>query len=94
MEATAQAFVFFLAGFQNTSSTVSFSLYELAVNPDIQENLYNEIDEFLQSSETFNFDNLMKLKYLDMVLNETLRKHALLSILNRICVKDYQIPNS
>ncbi|XP_011494403.1 PREDICTED: cytochrome P450 6a8-like [Ceratosolen solmsi marchali] len=94
LEATAQAFVFFIAGFETSTSTVSFALHELAANPEIQDNLHKEIDEFLQSSESLNFENLMNLKYLDMVFNETLRKHPVLPVLNRICVKDYQIPNS
>ncbi|XP_058788782.1 uncharacterized protein LOC131662839 [Phymastichus coffea] len=94
VEAAAQAFVFFIGGFETSSSVATHCLYELALNPEIQEKLYNEIKEQSNSSCNLNYENLMQLKYLDMVFLETMRKHPSVPILNRICINDYQIPNS
>ena len=67
-EAAAQAFVFFLAGYETASSTATYCLYELAKNPDIQERLQQEIDEVAQTSG-INYDTVMNMEYLDMVFN-------------------------
>jgi len=44
----AHVFVFFVAGFKTSSTTMTFCLYELALNADIQERVRNEIDTLLE----------------------------------------------
>ncbi|XP_023159272.1 probable cytochrome P450 6a14, partial [Ceratitis capitata] len=43
LQMAAQAFVFFAAGFHTSSTTMSFCLYELAMNQAIQDKLREEI---------------------------------------------------
>ena len=65
---TAQAFVFFVAGFETSSSTISNALYELALNPDIQDKLRNEIKKtFADNGGTLNYDCVREMKYLNKV---------------------------
>lgn len=92
----AQAFVFFVAGFETSSSTMSFCLYELALNPDIQQRLREEIKSVLGDAEggELNYDSLAKMTYLDQVLAETLRKHTIVFQLVRECNRDYKVPNT
>ncbi|XP_058788666.1 cytochrome P450 6a8-like [Phymastichus coffea] len=94
LEATAQAFVFFIAGFETSSSIATHCLYELALNPQIQEKVHKEIDELKNNFKTFTYETLLQLEYLDMVFYETMRKHPSVPFLNRVCINDYQIPNS
>jgi cytochrome P450 len=44
-EITAQCTLFLLAGYETTSNTMGFVAHELAINPDIQMKLQEEIDE-------------------------------------------------
>ncbi|KAL3280180.1 hypothetical protein HHI36_017680 [Cryptolaemus montrouzieri] len=94
-EIAAEAFIFFEAGFETSSTTMTFCLYELAKNQDIQDKVRQEIKRVLQKyDEKFTYDALMNMNYLEQVINETLRKYPPLPTLNRVCTKDYKIPSS
>lgn len=69
-EMTAQASLFFLAGFETAASTTSFCLYELAQNRGIQEQLREEIDEVLSRHEgEICYQALQEMTYMDQVVN-------------------------
>nr|AGI03845.1 cytochrome P450 6BQ9 [Tribolium castaneum] len=94
-ELAAQAFVFFLGGFETSSTTMSWALYELATNQDIQEKLRKEINDVLsRHNNKLSYDAMMEMTYMDKVINETLRKYPPLPIIPRVCNKDYTIPNT
>ena len=42
-EVLAQGLLFFLAGYDTTATSIAFLLYNLALNPEIQKKLYEEI---------------------------------------------------
>lgn len=71
---TAQVLVFFIGGFETTSVTISFCLYELAKNLDIQKHLRTEIDRVLEDyGGEITYDGIKEMKYLDQVVSgETL----------------------
>nr|QTM97421.1 Cytochrome P450 [Sitophilus oryzae] len=94
-EIIAQCFIFFLAGFETSSTAMNFALYELAVNEDIQEKLRTEIVEVLEKHDgKVTYDAVAEMKYLDLVVNETLRKFPPVSAIPRICSKTYKIPDT
>lgn len=69
-EIAAQSFLFFLAGFETSSTTMTYVLHELAVNPDIQDKLRCEINERFDKNEgTLTYDSIMSMTYLDQVIN-------------------------
>lgn len=92
----AQALIFFFAGYETVATACSFMGYELAVNPEIQEKLRYEIDETRkQCNGKPTYEVLMKMRYMDMVVTETLRKWPPSPAIDRKCVKPYVIqPNS
>jgi cytochrome P450 family 6 len=69
-EIAAQAFVFFAAGFETSSTTMSFCLYELAMNRDIQERVQKEIDVALRKHEDkITYEAIQEMEYLDNVIS-------------------------
>ncbi|KAL7304964.1 hypothetical protein TKK_0002759 [Trichogramma kaykai] len=94
LEAYAQAFVFFFAGFETSSGTIAYALYELALHPEIQDRVRDEIRDLMDTSHGCSYENCVnRTKYLEMVINETLRKHPTSPFLNRICTEDCEFPS-
>ncbi|XKL67046.1 hypothetical protein PGB90_010466 [Kerria lacca] len=88
-------FVFFFAGFETISTTLSFCLYEMALNPEIQEKVRNEVERVRESHNgVIDFDSLARLTYMEMVLEETLRKYPPAVSVFRVCTQPYEIPGS
>uniref|UniRef100_A0A1B6JSY8 Cytochrome P450 n=1 Tax=Homalodisca liturata TaxID=320908 RepID=A0A1B6JSY8_9HEMI len=87
----SNAFVFFLAGFETTSSTMSFFLLEMAVNPSIQEAVRNEIVKALEKHDgNLNYETIKDLPYMEMAISETMRKYPIATSLMRECTQTYQ----
>ncbi|KXJ70068.1 hypothetical protein RP20_CCG024945 [Aedes albopictus] len=94
-EVTAQVMVFFVAGYETSSSTVSFCLFELARHQDIQAKVHQEIDSVLAQHEgALTYCSLASMKYVEQCLEETVRKYPPVAILNRECTKTYRIPET
>ncbi|XP_050925216.1 thromboxane-A synthase [Lates calcarifer] len=72
-EIVGQAFVFLLAGYETSSNTLAFTCYLLAIHPECQCKVQEEVDEFFTRYESPNYTNVQELKYLDMVICEALR---------------------
>nr|QEL53083.1 cytochrome P450 CYP9A101 [Mythimna separata] len=88
----AQAFLFLIAGFETVSSSMSFLLYELAVNPDVQERLVQEIREHdAKNGGLFDFNSIQNMTYLDMVVSEVLRLWPPAIASDRVCNRDYNL---
>jgi len=59
----------FAAGFETVSTTISYSLYELALDKSIQDKAREEIQLKLTKNDgQINHEFLMGLNYLDMVI--------------------------
>lgn len=89
----AQALVFYAAGFESSSGTMSFLLYELAVNPEVQERCYKEIILVMEKyNGALTYEALHELNYLSMTYDETLRKYPVGGLIFRQSISDYEIP--
>ncbi|XP_034178696.2 cytochrome P450 6A1-like isoform X1 [Osmia lignaria lignaria] len=86
----AQAFVFFAAGFETSSTTIGHALYEMALNHNIQDKLRQEINEFYAKNKgNWTYDDVKGMSYLDKVFKETLRKYPPGLLLRRKSINNY-----
>lgn len=91
----AQMWVFFFGGHDTSSSAVSFALFELAKNKVLQKKARDHVNEVLgKHKNQWTFECLQDMKYLDQVVDETLRMYPSNPFLMRNCMSDYKIPNS
>ena len=66
----AQAFVFFIGGFETSSTTMTFCLYELSLHQNIQDRLRQEIDVVLQKHDgKITYEGIQEMEYLDKVVS-------------------------
>ncbi|XP_055697211.1 cytochrome P450 6a9-like [Phlebotomus papatasi] len=94
-ELAAQTFLFFIAGYETPSSTMTLALYELALHQDIQDRAREEVNGILKKyNGEYTYEACMEMKYLDQIINETLRKHPIVDNLFRVCGQDYQVAGS
>ncbi|XP_045776078.1 cytochrome P450 6B1-like [Maniola jurtina] len=88
----AQAFIFYVAGYETSAITMAFMLYELAMNPPMQEKIIAEVDEVLSRHDgKITYDIISELSYMDKVFNETLRKYPLSADIVRRAKSNYNI---
>lgn len=91
-EVVAQLVVFLLAGYETSSNTLSFTLYFLALNPDVQDKLRSEINEAVaNASKKSLYEIAHNIEYLDCVIKESQRLCPPAPQVNRECDEDYDL---
>lgn len=69
LEITAQAFGFFVGGFETSSTCLAFLFYELAKHPKIQSKLCKEIEAVLKKHNgQMSYEVLASMSYLEQVI--------------------------
>ncbi|XP_017046931.1 probable cytochrome P450 6d5 [Drosophila ficusphila] len=90
-----QLFLFYVAGYETTASTISFTLYELTQNPEVMEKAKEDVRNAIEKNGgKLTYDAVSDMKYLEACVLETARKYPALPLLNRICTQDYPVPDS
>jgi Cytochrome P450 len=66
----AQAALFFTAGFESNATTTSFTLCELALQPDLQTRLRNEILDVMEKNQgKLPYEDVRDMEYMHMVVS-------------------------
>lgn len=72
---------------------MAFTLYEMALNPDVQKRAQKEIDSLLTASKgEINDEVINKLEFLEQCLNETVRVHSPVFQLSKISLEETEFP--
>lgn len=68
-ELQAQAFLIFFAGFHTSRVTLSFALFELAMNANIQQRVREEVESKRTPEGELTYEAMLDMPYLDQVVN-------------------------
>jgi len=94
-EIAAQSVVFFAAGFETSSTTLTFCMYELSINEDIQRKARDSVKEVLKKyGNDFSFEAVNEMHYVEQCINETLRKYSPAMGSGRVAKENYSVPNT
>ena len=86
-EMIAQGIIFLIAGYDTSTTGLCHVVYHLAQNKDCQQRLYEE----LKDVKDFSYENLSRLKYLNAVINESLRLSPPVLRIQRQNIEDFEL---
>uniref|UniRef100_A0A3B5M1S8 Cytochrome P450 3A n=1 Tax=Xiphophorus couchianus TaxID=32473 RepID=A0A3B5M1S8_9TELE len=87
----SQSMIFIFAGYETSSSSLSFLAYNLATNPEVMRKLQEEIDSTFPNKAPVQYQPLMEMDYLDSVINESLRLFPIAARLERVAKASVEI---
>ncbi|XP_075890945.1 cytochrome P450 3A40-like [Nelusetta ayraudi] len=90
-EILSQAMIFIFAGYETSSSSLSFLSYNLARTPLVMKKLQDEIDATFPNKAPVDYQTMMEMEYLDAVINESLRLYPIASRLERVAKENIEI---
>lgn len=89
----AQVLVFFVAGFETSSSATSFTLHQLAFYPEEQQKVQTDIDRALAKyTNKLCYDAIKEMTYLEWAFKEGMRIFPSIGYLLRECARPYAFP--
>ncbi|XP_068970847.1 cytochrome P450 9e2-like [Bombus flavifrons] len=90
----AHALSFFLDGTETSSVTLNYIGYDLAVHPDIQEKLRNEVMSKIEKHGGFTYEALKEMTYMNQVISESQRCHMVAGFMHKICTEKFELQGS
>lgn len=88
---SAQCLAFFIGGYATIATSMGFTAYEIASNPDVQQKLYQEILDTNENLEgrDLEYNVINEMKYMHQVISESLRKWPSSPLTGRACREPY-----
>ena len=81
---------FMFEGHDTTTSGIAFALYLIARHPEVQQKLVDEITHVLgtDKNKPVGYRDLLELKYMEIVIKETLRLYPSVPVIGRQIMED------
>lgn len=78
-------FCILIKGFDTTATTVHFIILMLAMHPEYQEKVFDEISDIFPDDTNFDVtaEDIAKLTYTDLVIKETLRLFPVVPLMSK-----------
>ncbi|CAH1174260.1 unnamed protein product [Phaedon cochleariae] len=90
MDLIGHAASFFSGGYETTSRAMGFFIFELAMNPECQDKLRQEIiHSYEENGNKFSYESINEMRYLDACFNENMRKNAISHYMTKVCTERY-----
>lgn len=86
MDMAAHTITFFLDGFETSTAVITYALYHLACNANVQQKLRAEINECIRVNGSLSYESILDMEYLDQVFNG---KDLKLTLTSSYCVHIY-----
>jgi cytochrome P450 len=85
-----QVITIFLAGYETVANALSWTWYLLSQNPECEQRFHDEIDHVLQGRQPV-FEDVPRLRYVEMVLAESMRLYPPAWAMGRYARNDFQL---
>ncbi|XP_062563197.1 probable cytochrome P450 28a5 [Armigeres subalbatus] len=92
LDMAAHGVTFFIDGFETSSVAITFMLYEIAKNVEVQNRLREELLKATTKSGAVSYDVLLELPYLEQVINESLRLWPPAAFISKKCTDPMELP--
>ncbi|XP_055612264.1 probable cytochrome P450 28d1 [Uranotaenia lowii] len=91
VDMAAHGVTFFTDGTETSSLAMTFVLYELAKNQDVQNRLREELESAVNSGEGPQYEVLLELSYLEQIVCETLRLWPPAPFISKMCTEPTEL---
>ncbi|XP_022112065.1 cytochrome P450 3A9-like [Acanthaster planci] len=80
-------------GNEATSTFLICTTYQLALSPEVQDKMIEEIDRIAPTPEDINYETMSKMTYLEMVIQESFRMYPPTILADRVCLETVKYGN-
>uniref|UniRef100_A0A336LEQ7 CSON007994 protein n=1 Tax=Culicoides sonorensis TaxID=179676 RepID=A0A336LEQ7_CULSO len=79
------------AGYETTAVTITYTILMLAMHPEVEKLVMNELNEVYKKGDVIDYDLLKQLEYLEMVIKETMRLFPSVPLTIRESIEDMNL---